>query len=62
MWDIPGSGMELMYPALAEGFFTAKPPGKPLCVVLQFTKIFSYIWIHLLLTHHELVNYANTIT
>jgi len=27
--DIPDPGIEPMPPALADGFFTAKPPGKP---------------------------------
>ena len=27
-WDLPGSGMELMLPALAGSFFTTEPPGK----------------------------------
>ena len=29
MWDRPGSGIELMSPALAGGFFTTEPPRKP---------------------------------
>ena len=29
-WDLPNPGMEPMSPALTGGFFTAKPPGKPL--------------------------------
>ena len=29
MWDVPGSGIELMSPALAGGFFTTEPPGSP---------------------------------
>ena len=27
--DLPGSGIELVSPALSGGFFTAEPPGKP---------------------------------
>ena len=30
MWDLPGSGLEPMSPALAGGFLTTAPPGKPL--------------------------------
>ena len=30
MWDLPGSGIEPMSPALAGGFFTSQSPGKPL--------------------------------
>ena len=29
MWDLPGPGMALMSPALAGGFLTTEPPGKP---------------------------------
>ena len=29
MWDLPRPGIELVSLALAGGFFTAKPPGKP---------------------------------
>ena len=28
--DLPNPGMEPLSPALARGFFTAEPPGKPL--------------------------------
>ena len=28
MWDLPGSGIELMSPALAGGFLTTGQPGK----------------------------------
>ena len=29
MWDLPHSGVEPVSPALAGGFFTTEPPGKP---------------------------------
>ena len=29
MWDLPGPGLELVSPALAGGFLTTVPPGKP---------------------------------
>jgi len=29
MWDLPGSGIEPMSPALAGRFFTTEPAGKP---------------------------------
>ena len=29
MWDLPGPGLEPVSPALAGGFSTAAPPGKP---------------------------------
>ena len=30
MWDLLGSGIKPMSTALAGGFFTTEPPGKPL--------------------------------
>ena len=33
-WDLPGSGIEPVSPALAGGFFTTEPPGKPLSHLL----------------------------
>ena len=32
MWDLPGPGHEPMFPALAGGFLTPAPPGKPFFV------------------------------
>ena len=29
-WNLPGLGIKPMSPALAGGFFTDEPPGKPL--------------------------------
>ena len=29
MWDLPGPGVEPVFPALAGGFLTTAPPGKP---------------------------------
>ena len=29
MWDLPGPGIKPLSPALAGGFFTIEPPGKP---------------------------------
>ena len=29
VWDLPGSGIEPIFPALAGGFFTTEPSGKP---------------------------------
>ena len=36
--DLPNPGTELMYPALAGGFFTTKPPGKFLVLPLMAKK------------------------
>ena len=30
MWDLPGPGIELIFPTLAGGFLTTGPPGKSL--------------------------------
>ena len=37
MWDLPGPGLEPMSPALAGGFSTIAPPGKPLPLILKNT-------------------------
>ena len=42
MWDLPRSGIELMSPALANGFFTTEPPGKPR--IWDFYFVCGYIW------------------
>ena len=34
-WDLPGSRMEPVSPALAGGFLTTEPPGKPLLRILD---------------------------
>ena len=34
MLDLRGSGLELLCPALAGGFFTTEPPGQPHQLVL----------------------------
>ena len=35
MWDLPGPGIESMTPALAGGFLTTEPPGKPYTYILN---------------------------
>ena len=35
MWDLPGPGLKPVSPALAGGFLTTAPPGKPL---------YSFLW------------------
>ena len=35
MWDLPGPGLEPVSPALAEGFPTTAPPGKPPQLVFE---------------------------
>ena len=38
MWDLPGPGLEPVFPALAGGFLTTAPPGKPGCSVFNDDK------------------------
>ena len=42
MWDLPGPGLELMFPVLAGRFLTTVPPGKPLYLIftLQDKNVF----------------------
>ena len=35
MWDLPGPGLEPVAPALAGGFPTTAPPGKPWVMFLE---------------------------
>ena len=35
MWDLPGPGLEPVSPALAGGFLTTAPPGKPVIGILD---------------------------
>ena len=51
MWDLPGSGMEPVSLALAGGFFTTEPPGKPHISFLTYWPWFSILptmwtWLH----------------
>ena len=39
MWDLPRPGIEPVSPALAGGFLTIAPPGKPTCVLLKFYQL-----------------------
>ena len=39
MWDLPRPGLEPMSPALAGGFSTTAPPGKPLSKTFYFIKV-----------------------
>ena len=38
MWDLPGPGLEPVFPALAGGFLTTAPPGKPQIIVFIVDK------------------------
>ena len=39
MWDLPGSGLEPVSPALAGGFLTTVSPGKPRMTALMRTSL-----------------------
>ena len=40
--DLPDPGIELMSPALADGFYNIEPPGKPMIILVSFTKEGKY--------------------
>ena len=40
-WDLPGSGIEPVSPALAGGFFTTEPPRNPSSVILNIQRNFK---------------------
>ena len=40
--DLPNPGIEPMSPALAGGFFTAEPPGKPSLITYFVSKYFEH--------------------
>ena len=44
MWDLPGPGLEPVSPALAGGFLTTVPPGKPRSTVpLRINLLLQYL-------------------
>ena len=45
MCDLPRSGLEPVSPALAGGFLTSAPPGKP-PAFLKNINFFIYVWLH----------------
>ena len=48
MWDLPGSGIELLFPALTGGFLTTEPLEKPWCGFEETLCRFVLSWRHLL--------------
>ena len=44
MWNLPGQGIEPVYPALAGRFSTIGAPGKS-CIIADFIKLSSLGWI-----------------
>ena len=45
MWDLPGPGLKPVSPALAGGFLTIMPPGKPQVNKCWWGKVLFYRWI-----------------
>ena len=46
MWDLPGPGLEPLFPALAGGFLTTVPPGKPCLFFYHLNFIYFFIqWV-----------------
>ena len=43
MWDLPGPELEPVYPALAGGFLTTAPPGKPQDIIQSMTSDLSLL-------------------
>ena len=43
MWDLPGLGIKPVSPALAGGFPTTAPPGKPASLVLDLGVLDFYL-------------------
>ena len=35
MWELPGPGLEPLFPALADGFLTTAKPGKPSLMIFN---------------------------
>ena len=43
MWDLPGPGLEPVSPALAGGFLTTAPPGKPPNLTFLYTTTHHFL-------------------
>ena len=50
MWDLPGPGLEPMSPALAGGFSSAAPPGKPRNALLLIATVITHLPVRVGLT------------
>ena len=59
MWDLPGPGLEPVPPALADGFLTTAPPGKPTSVSFIGFYLFNilFIWRLNVVIHNFLEGY-----
>ena len=45
MWDLPGSGIKSVSPALTGGFLTTRPPGKLITPDFLILSFFPYVLI-----------------
>ena len=62
MWDLPGPGLELVFPALTGRFLTTAPPGKPSHSFLNMLKL-SLCFIKLtILQHHSFFHLQEFVT
>ena len=43
-WDLPGSGIQPVSPALADGFFTIEPRGTPMLHVLLKVTFYFFLF------------------
>ena len=65
MWDLPGPELEPVSPALAGGFLTTAPPGKPLFLFLQLVcefEVFSKEKVILKFLSQSLNNYPTLVS
>ena len=44
MWDLPGPGLKPVSPALAGGFLTTAPPGKPETYIFKVKTIYFFAY------------------
>ena len=45
MWDLPGPGLEPVFPALASKFLTTTTPGKSPEFILKTFLLYSGVWL-----------------
>ena len=58
MWDLPGPGFEPVTPALAGGFLTTVPPGKPTTSTFSsLSPVFVYSWVQY--CHHIITEFRS---
>ena len=62
MWDLPRPGLKPVSPALAGGFLTIAPPGKPCILFFFFFCILLYFIFFYLQVHEELYQLKEKLT